>query len=500
MIALLALSTGAPLCATAQQAADTGTESQDGSETRVFPTYIFPPAGHVQFNNIQTEWLQGKATPTVVISVEPQALVNSIPRKTTEIKELSLELTTDNGLTWKEYALAPAGDDTARWSVTIEIPEWAEKEDPPSPAETPAAAQPEPETKVINGATIEGADDGYEPGLKKSSLNAVSDKDKNTATGADTGNAVEPAGTNRSAAICFYALDANGNSTVEVPHQASAFFESDVRFKLAMTDPAERAGIRYPKYEESPNRDITHIGVAWLNKMFYIKLMVEGSLEKNRQLSPGLNFFVLRLVKLDTNAISEQAGQGMLHYFLANPDAIDWPRTNPFGDDPFYLIIDEEKLGKMVQLFNTPEDQLSDDDKLFMESVKEKKLDPLAEIYDTVKIEEKILETRTFLNRAYWKIDREAITKGSNVKRGFRINIFSGYMREQEDYELIIDDRTNYATVFLRHYVLKQGSTGIEAEYSEDKLIPDIEKSQPTGKVITDPDELRKIFDRSFQP
>lgn len=470
----------------AQPGGDTG----PGSTTPATPTepvtnppesqygntpFFFPPSTSVEFTSVSAKWLGGTATPAIRLSVKAKAGWNDNIFSPLSVVGISADISTNNGLIWKTYKLSPSDTATGAWEATIELPEWSKPaEIPDNPAASGASGSAGIATsgETVPAATgAAGTPSGYERGLQKGqAVNITGSKaakpPANSASPEMIGGAT--------ATICLIAVDSQGNTTAELPSQAVPQFEKDVHFTRIITDPQETLGIEKPDYVKSPDRDIVEVSVAWLREKLFLRARIAGTTIPGKVIEPGINYYIPRFIPFDTHPLAVRAGQGIFHYFLANPAAIDWPRKSPFGDVSFMLMVNEEYLIKLTEIMKLPDKELSAELKQFKKDLLGGKIDLTSDIYTKIPYEDSGLTALALADRLFWRIDREKLVSGSKYPEGIRITMFTGYIDRPDDYSLHIDDVTRYATVYFRRRILAAGETELKIDYSESEAPPGV--------------------------
>jgi hypothetical protein len=374
--------------------------------------FIFPPSSQVEFKGVKAEWIGGTAKPAVRLNAVPVARWRGGVGLPISVVSLAADVSLDQGRTWSVYEFKPSGSAPGAWEVTIELPEWSK----PARAAAPT---------------------------------------------------IEPA----TATVCFTAFDSAGNSTVELPQQTAPQYENQIHFTRIMTDPRETESAA-PDYKNDPDRDILDVSAAWLRENLFLKVGIAGTTVPEKMVAPGFDYIVPRFVPLDTDPIAERAGQGLEYDFLVNPKSLPWPRTNPFGDKPFFLWIDAGTILNLRALASTPDDALSDTLKIFKKDLEDRKIDPASDVYSRTFVGDSGLLASALADRIYWKINKSSLDPKTPRVEGVRIIVFSGYLESPDQFDLNTDDLSHYSTVYFRRRTLTAGRPGLREDYTELKAPP----------------------------
>ncbi len=402
--------------------------SQEAGETvRAFSGHFeYPPSSRVSFRNIRAEWDATSETPAVVIKVAPTAASDDKSAPKVTVESVRAYITTDKGRAWKSYAMKRSASATGSFEVRIEIPEWKAKAKPE--ADAPGDS---PEKGGKNRPSLLQLNEGWVD--------------------------------NATAALCFSAVDSLGNTTAEIAHQQAPKFEKDIFFMDVISDPAEK---KAPKdgitYQNSPDRDILGAEIAWVREFIFVRLRIAGTTQINQVVRPGLNYYVVRFIPLETPPGAERYGQGLIDYYMPNPKLFEWSREDPFGKAPFWLFVNEDLARKIAAALSAPDSKLTDDLRNLKKKIISGKYDVSNSLFRKMDFDEANLSAGNLLDRVYWRLQLDKFYVGTNDKTGFKADFFTGWLFDGFETDLKMDDITPYATIYKRHHQMRVGKGTLE--------------------------------------
>ncbi len=462
----------------------------------------FPKSSLVELKDIKAEWSAADAaTLTVKLTVAASARVyDPEGMEKVDVKSLSAEITADKGKTWKTAIFDKDAQSEGIWTAEVEFPEYAEKVDaaatgtpataatatPTATGTLPATGTQTTETAAAHVTMEKKSSSGSGPVMKLGGQSISVDtrglekgapkKTVETVAAAATAGGSEARGETKAEskypdvtmAVCFTALDSLGNTTVELYSQADPQKESDVHFAQALSDPKESAS----RGETIPARDITAVSAAWLRGDIYVRADTAARYDKNDYVkNRDLQYLVARFVSADTISMAEQIGEGMYSYLMLEKVQI-WPKKELYEGDPVMFTVDQRFIANLSALMSKDEKDLTSEQK----ELKKKILAGKVNLSDGYFLREKVqntgLLTQVVGNHAYWKMNKSALTDAKDTAGYFKLTVFSGWQHVGVGDSFNTDDMTPYATIVLRHHVLKPGVGELAEDFSETKPAP----------------------------